>query len=80
MPTKHFKNGIFESYVRLGSKSPFKDINDDNDITEANEKIIRDATAHLTELIDFVKSLRIETRINLDDFLSPNKLKELGLK
>jgi len=80
MVTKHIRNGIFETYIRLGQKTPFKDINDSNDIREANEKIIKDATAHLTELIDFIKTLRIETRINLDDYIPNWKRRELGLK
>jgi hypothetical protein len=59
----------------MGSKTPFKDIQDNNDLKAANETLIRDFKTHLSELADFVSSLRIEESktINLDDYLAPTK-------
>jgi hypothetical protein len=82
MVTKTIKNGIFYTSINIGSKTPFKDIEDDFDIAAANEKIIKDAVAHIEDIIMFVESLRITKtqteKINFDTLLPESKLRELG--
>ena len=81
MVTKNFKNGIFSTSINLGSKTPFKDLQTDFDLQAANATILRDAKAHILEIIDFVESLHLEEtkKFNLDDFLPSHKKKQLGL-
>jgi hypothetical protein len=82
--TKTFRHGIFYTSINLGSKTPFKDVEDDFDLQAANTKIIKDAIAHIEDIIMFVEHLKITKpqtdKINFDTLLPPEKLKELGFK
>jgi hypothetical protein len=84
MVTKTFRHGIFYTSINMGSKTPFKDIEDDFDIQAANEKIIKDAVTHIEDIIMFVENLKITKlqtdKINFDTLLPKEKLKELGFK